>query len=304
MLGWIARLPRNTPAMLACLAALLVCTKLIYLEGWLFDNDNFATLGTFFSSAAHPDYQKAANMFQQAAVKACAPEDKRCIGAATLAFGEQTYARPIIAFFGSFLARQDWLSSDTAFIGGVTKVTVGHVVAGTIIALLLLLCFVLALPPPAGAFVAGAMALLGLLSYWLFLPAPFRDFQPVQGVGLGSTVAAVLLAAMLWVAATRPSLRVAAVRWIEPNTAGRLFWLAALALVFLRIAAMGAPELLWSGKWFDSGVGLFPLVLLAEEIDAELVLAPGRLRPMQAARMLAEAQARLLAEADVNHPEL
>jgi hypothetical protein len=90
--------------MLATLLAMVICGKLIYINVWLFDNDNFMTLSMFFRSEEHPGYREVAQRWHQAAVEACHPENKQCVGRARFAFNEQTYTRPIIAFFGSLLA--------------------------------------------------------------------------------------------------------------------------------------------------------------------------------------------------------
>src|SRR6266700_5303935 len=46
----------------ACLILLVGSLKLKYLESFMFNNDNFATLSTFFHSSGDPVYQRAARL--------------------------------------------------------------------------------------------------------------------------------------------------------------------------------------------------------------------------------------------------
>jgi hypothetical protein len=247
---------------LAALIVVVCALKLVYLERWLVDNDNYATLGTFFNASAWPGYVTGARRFYEKSVASCDPRDKHCIAYSGAIHGSQTYTRPFIAFFGSFLAKEKWLANDRQFLEGITKATVAHVVVSTALVVSLLLLLLFSLPRSLSAYVAGMTALLGVAVYALPEAAAFSGFQPLLGIGLGGALAAAILALVIWLYARTAggSLHVPS-EVLSTKQTIYFLWASALTIFAIRIIAAGFPTLYFGGQIFGSRVGIFVLLL-------------------------------------------
>ncbi len=243
------------------LVAAIICLKLVYLELWLRDNDNYITLSTFFSSAGHDEYVRTARRLYEAMVASCAPGDGTCRASSASVLAEITYLQPIDAFFGSFVATPMALASSEAFLAAITRATVLKVVASAALAVMLLL----ALPRPIGAFLAWMLAVFGVLAVWLPEQAAFGALQPLLGVGAAGGLAVLLLAVAVaglsrWVCrAPRPI--------PTPDVRRRVMFYcaAAAALTVTRVLLYRIPSLqraYFSPSIPGAGVGLL-IVLLA-----------------------------------------
>jgi hypothetical protein len=256
---------------MAVLIATMVCVKLVYLEHWLTDNDNYITLSTFFSSSGRDDYVQSARRLYEASVAACAPDHmRRCVAYAGALLGEQTYSRPITAFFGSRLVDARWLSSEREFLTGITKATVLLIGTGAALVVVLMACFLTALPRSLAAFLAATLALFGIVACSLPEHTAFSAFQPLFGVGGAGAIGVVGLALAIW-----PLSRQVPRFWpgwatLPTERARPVFWWIAAVLLATRAVAHQFPALYFGASVLGSRVGLLILLLSVVGIAAFL----------------------------------
>lgn len=256
---------------MALLVTTIVGFKLVYLERWLTDNDNYITLSTFFSSAGRADYVQSVRRFYEASVAACPPDDmRRCVAYSGALLGEQTYARPITAFFGSRLVDARWLGSEQEFLTGITKATVLLVASGAGLVVALLGGFLTALPRPIAAFLAAALVLFGVVAYWLPEQTAFSAFQPLFGIGAVGAVGVVALALAL-----SPLNRHVARVWpgwatLSTERAQWMFWSVAVIGLAARVVAYRFPRLYFGASIYGSQTGLLVVLLSLAGIAAFL----------------------------------
>ena len=251
--------PVRRRAAYAALVAVIIVFKLLYLERWLVDNDNYITLSTFFSSAGRDDFTRTARRFYKAKVAACAPNDARCIAYSAALLGEQTYSRPITSFFGGLLVDREALATAPAFLAAITRVTVGHVLVAAIVVSVIVLLLLIDLPPPVGVWIAATSALFGVLAFWLPDETPWGRFQPLLGLTPDSALALLALLAvggalLAWLAGSRCE------RWLR-GLSPRKVWLMAAVLFAARVMAYRFPDLYFGVPVAGAGVGLLIVVL-------------------------------------------
>lgn len=271
---------RRFVAAFVAFAVVAVCGRLVYLERWLVDNDNYITLSSFFASAGHDDYQRTARRYHEALIAACPAGDARCVAYSGALFGEQTYSRPITSFFGARLVNTASLGSTDEFFAAITRVTVSHVALSAVLAVVLALCFLGALPAQVATFLAAALAIFGVSTIWLPEQTPLASVQPLLGVGPWGAIAVVAVALVAFGvarAAGRPS---------APASTGQrsvrlalLCGCGAVCLLVLRaLAYYGFPELYFARPIFGSQVGLAILILSLAGLAIFLVATRAAIR--------------------------
>lgn len=250
----------KTAAAFAALAIAVCLLRIVHLQIWIVDNDNYATLGTFIGRAGHPEYPEALRKFYDRSKEACSPDDAGCTDAIASLYQEQTYARPIVAYFGSFLAQPKWLLEDGKFLEGIEKVTLASVAFTIVATIVLLFWILLLLPPSVNAFVAAVTALFGGVAFWFSEHSAYWQFQPLLGVTWTAAAGAVGLAGLLL-------LYVRGIGIIRTNTrrtalshrAVYFVWACAIAILFSRWL-IGAPTRFSGYGIFGSEVGLLPFM--------------------------------------------